>query len=94
MSQIEWPTQTEVADSLKAEIGELISLGSVDPEGIDVRLSVSEDGWSLHFGDSGYDTDHRGFWGSGSADTESDLDALAFDLLEQALDSYAQIEED
>ncbi len=34
---------------------------------IDVRLQVHESGqWSLHFGDSSYDQDHRGVWGSSS----------------------------
>lgn len=38
-----------------------------DFSGTDVRLQVSEDGgWTLHFGSSDYDQDHRGFWASSS----------------------------
>lgn len=40
-----------------------------DEEGersMDVRLQVVDGSWTLNTGDASYDTDHRGYWGSGS----------------------------
>lgn len=65
---------------------------------IDVRLQlISPDEYSVKCGDASYDTDHRGYWGASSVsadDTDSDLEATAEDLLEQALDHAAQCDED
>ena len=34
-----------------------------DFRGSDVRLQVNDDGgWTLHYGSSDYDQDHRGYW--------------------------------
>lgn len=71
---------------------------------LDVRLQVRqlEDGevtWRLWTGDSSYDNDHRGFWGSTSLaflgdpdDAGFEPDKLAEDLREQALDSAAMFD--
>lgn len=74
-----------------------------DDDMIDVRLQVLTDvhtsrhqpgtGWTLHSGDASYDTDHRGYWGSGSVtaqDTNRALRELARDLIQQAQDDEAQ----
>lgn len=62
-----------------------------DGSWVDVRLQVFDDGqWSIHSGDSSYDQDHRGHWGCGSLNHETDCDELAQELLDEAMDSYAQ----
>ena len=60
---------------------------------IDVRLRLQADGsFTVLYGDPSYDTDHRGFWGSSSIAVDTDLEALAHDLLDQALDDQSQSE--
>src|SRR4029078_13330896 len=59
-------------------------------ECIDVRLQVQSDGWTVHFGDSSYDQDHRGFWGASCIVTTSNCREVARDLIEQAKDHEAQ----
>lgn len=61
-----------------------------DWDSIDVRLQVSEDGWSIHTGDSSYDQDHRGFWGASSMDERTNCYDLAKDLIDQAREHQAQ----
>jgi hypothetical protein len=60
---------------------------------MDVRLQVYPDGsWSLRYGPSDYDQDHRGYWGAGSIaldDGDETLDSVARELVEQALDQAA-----
>lgn len=60
----------------------------------DVRLQVCDDGgWALHYGDSSYDQDHRGFWGASCLPARRRpgfLRHVAEDLLEQVKDAYAQ----
>lgn len=66
----------------------------------DVRLQVYADGvWAIHYGDSSYDLDHRGFWGASCVPgvvngrvTRFRSRDIAKDLLEQAKDAYAQSE--
>ncbi len=68
----------------------------VDPEtgerySMDVRLRVASDGWYLHTGDSSYDTDHRGLWGSLSVsrrDTLATLRETAASMIREALDQW------
>jgi len=58
---------------------------------IDVRLQVYDNGtWALRSGSSDYDQDHRGYWGSGTVDADTDWAALAEDLIEQCLEQYAE----
>ena len=58
---------------------------------LDVRLQLQANGsFVVHFGDPSYDTDHRGFWGSSSIAVDSDLEDVAHDLLDQALDDQSQ----
>lgn len=58
---------------------------------MDVRLQVFEDGqWALRTGDSQYDQDHRGYWGSGILDGKRfNSENLARDLLNQAKEQHA-----
>ena len=59
----------------------------------DVRLQVYDDGsWSVRFGDSSYDQDHRGFWGSSGVPGDGrrfDSRAIAKDLVEQVREQAA-----
>lgn len=59
----------------------------------DVRLQVYQDGdWSVRWGDSQYDLDHRGYWGCSSispGDADSDLVEVAQYLLRQVEDDMA-----
>lgn len=55
--------------------------------------------WTMHTGDSQYDTDHRGFWGSSSVPGVVDgivkrcnAREIARDLIDQARDMHAQSE--
>jgi hypothetical protein len=58
---------------------------------------VYEDGaWSVHTGDSSYDTDHRGYWGASCIAvpaTLADASDLAADLIDQVCDDFAQVQE-
>jgi len=65
----------------------------------DVRLQVWPDGqWRVRYGDSSYDQDHRGYWGSssipganrkGRVSRFNSVD-VARDLIDQARDMHAQ----
>jgi hypothetical protein len=83
----EWPSVAEVAAALE---GCADDLGEDDDESsIDVRLQVTEGStWAIHTGDASYDTDHRGYWGASSADSETDLTELAAALLDQAKEQW------
>lgn len=63
-------------------------------DGIDVRLQVHEGGgYSIHEGDSQYDTDHRGYWGASSVPGNNkrfNAIDLAKELIDQAADMAAQ----
>lgn len=68
----------------------------------DVRISlhVDDDGdvtWAGCWGDPQYDNDHRGFWGSGclsSKDNAEDIESLARELMDQALDHYFEMHDE
>ena len=80
------------AYSLEGEGGK--SLEDVYGGGIEVRLQVMPSGsWSVHYGDPGYDTDHRGYWASSSVPgSNENFDALdlAQELIHEAGDDAAQ----
>lgn len=60
---------------------------------LDVRLQVHAGSWALHTGDSQYDQDHRGYWGSASIDgvlTRKAAREMARDLIDQAADQFAE----
>lgn len=81
-----WPTADEIASDLKHVAADLAD----DEEGTDVRLRVQADGdWELKVGLSDYDTDHRGYWGASSISSDSDVKAVAADLLDQAEEQFA-----
>ena len=60
----------------------------------DVRLQLHNDGTiSIHYGDAQYDTDHSGYWGASTlsqSDSTADLEYMARDLVNQAIDSAAE----
>lgn len=62
------------------------------PEGHDVRLQVYKTGdWAVRFGDSSFDQDHRGYWGSSSipgGNRRFHSENVARDLISQAKDQY------
>lgn len=87
-----FPTINDVAKELR-EINKETLEPYDDDEGIDVRLQVFPDGhWAVHSGASGYDQDHRGYWGSASVPGNnrrfSSTD-VARDLIDQARDDKA-----
>jgi hypothetical protein len=56
----------------------------------DFRLQVKKSGWQTHEGDSQFDQDHRGNWGSTSVPygcTREEALNLARDLIDQAQES-------
>ncbi len=56
-----------------------------DYAALDVRLQVISDGWVIQTGDSSYDSDHRGYWGSSCITWEREnLEDVARSLVEQA----------
>lgn len=80
-----------ISDSVEDD---MIERGCDEPI-IDVRLQVAEDlcSYSLHSGDSSYDQDHRGYWGSGSVGQNMSFFAckgLAVELCEQVADNHAE----
>jgi len=77
----------------RADVGAHFS----DEEGdhyIEVRLQVYEDGdWTVRWGDSQYDQDHRGYWGSSSVPGNGKRfksEEVARDLINQARDHASQ----
>jgi hypothetical protein len=84
-----FPTIKQVASNLKYINS---TIDSTNEDGLDIRLHVWEDeSWTIHTGDSQYDTDHRGFWGSstlmGKCNWLSIRD-IARDLLDQVKEDY------
>lgn len=76
-----------IADEIEGLI--LTHLDADSAECIDIRLQVYENGdWSLHTGDSQYDTDHTGYWGATIAGVDSDPADLAEDLVSEAEEDY------
>ncbi|MHB8107999.1 MAG: hypothetical protein ACYDH4_11325 [Candidatus Cryosericum sp.] len=95
--KLRFPSVKDVARELRAinnqfDAGEEDDFG--ETEGVDVRLQVSEGGaWSVHYGDSSYAQDHRGFWGASSVPggrKRFNATRDAADLIDQAEDQAAQ----
>lgn len=88
-----WPSVLAIAAELRG------INANVEGE-CDVRLNVREGeplAWNVLWGDSSYDTDHRGFWGAASVPGVVDGKVCRFssldvakDLLEQAKEHAAQ----
>jgi hypothetical protein len=57
---------------------------------VEVRLQVVDDSWVVHVGSPQYDTDHHGYWGSGTVTPKTNCRELARDLIDQAKDDHAQ----
>ena len=86
-------------DEVAAELRRINKNDAGEPEhgeedaSIDVRLQVYPDGqWAVRWGDSQYDQDHRGFWGSSSVPGDNrrfDSKDIARDLIDQAREHKA-----
>lgn len=87
-----FPSIKSVAKVL-AQINREVDASDVEPEGVDVRLQVYEDGeWAVRWGLSDYDQDHRGHWGASSVPggkRRFNSRETARDLIEQAKESHA-----
>ena len=87
---VKMPPIAEVTKFLTAIKKQLKSWGIKETDG---RLQVWPDGgWNLHSGDSQYDQDHRGYWGSSGVSTSDSADHLrrvAKDLIDQAREDAA-----
>lgn len=75
-------------EEVKAELERIVEFTNFDDLGqddgyLDVRLRVFEGDWEIKFGDSQYDTDHRGLWGYASISEESDLEEIAQELIDE-----------
>jgi hypothetical protein len=97
---LEFPSVRAVASMLRAENDYIRRTFPVDrlseDFGGDVRLQVLDSGtWELWTGDSQYDTDHRGYWGSASLNGEPfDSMAMARQLIDDCKEHYAQVKDD
>ncbi len=82
---IAMPTIEEVKAELEriAAFTDFDDLGQDDDGYLDVRLRVFEGDWEVKFGDSQYDTDHRGSWGYASICEDSDLSEVAQELIDE-----------
>ena len=60
------------------------------PDYLDIRLRLQADGsFDVLSGDASYDTDHRGYWGASSINSDTaktELHGIAADLVDQAID--------
>ena len=94
-------TQVNIGDVMDIVYGYGQSLATYDPADIteygsdepggDIRLQV-HNGWMVHTGDSQYDQDHRGYWGSGwvpAGCTQAQARDIARELVEEAADHEA-----
>lgn len=83
----EWSTAEEIASCLERLKHSLSKDGE---EWLDVRLQVREGDygidWKIWEGDAQDDWDHRGYWGAGSINLETDCGKLAEELLDQCLE--------
>jgi hypothetical protein len=65
-----------------------------DTVGTDIRLQLHDGTWSFHTGDSQYDQDHRGAWGSGFCPrgvSKAEARSIAKDLIDEAMSDYAEM---
>jgi|TARA_Y100000310_G_scaffold285304_1_gene308691 hypothetical protein len=56
---------------------------------MEIRLQVVDGSWAVHYGDPGYDLDHRGFWGAAWLPRTGTVPDIARDLIEQVRDAAA-----
>lgn len=88
-------TLIEITPSIEDVAREVDCVNNLWAEGeIDIRLQVYPDGeWALHYGGAGYDTDHRGYWGSSSVPGNGKpikAREIASDLIDQMQEQAAQ----
>jgi hypothetical protein len=79
-----FPSVRDLAANLIFTKVELRNYPRGEVEEIEVRLQVTEEGWWLWTGDPQYDTDHRGWWGSGVITRTTNCAELAKELLAEA----------
>jgi hypothetical protein len=84
---IQWPSIKEVAEELSILKDLLRDYREGETE---VRLQVSEEFWDVLWGDPSFDQDHSGFWGASIINHRTNVRELAWELLEEAKDSWFQ----
>lgn len=90
------PSRELLTAVLKDLVPTELQFADPECEELEVRLQVTDSdtgGFSLHFGDPQYDTDHRGYWGASHVTRDMPDDAyeiVAEELLEQTEEHYAQ----
>lgn len=93
--RLRWPTIEAIATAIR--VVNRTARPDTD-DGIDVRLQVYPDGqWSLRWGPSDFDLDHRGYWGSSSVpgwNHQINARAIARDLKSQAQEQHATSADD
>ena len=83
MANVKFPRICDVVSALRA-VRESMDQGQTD---MDVRLQVYRSCvWAIRIGDSGFDSDHLGYWGASAIDKKTSIKTItsvAKDLLEQ-----------
>lgn len=92
-----WPSVKDVAADLRFISKQPLGPECADEDGeirIDVRLQVVPgEGWHVWEGQSCYDTDHRGYWGSSCVPANGkrfNARNVARELIAEARDAWAQ----
>jgi hypothetical protein len=91
---MKFPSIKDVASRLR-EINRAVSKQDEgEDDYCDIRLQVYEDGtWFVRWGDSSYDLDHRGYWGSScvpGCGKRFNSQMVARELISQVKDMYYQ----
>ena len=64
------------------------SLTDFEVDYCDIRIQLVDGDYRFHFGDSQFDSDHRGQWGYGTVHLEdTDFVALATEMVEECLEN-------
>lgn len=88
---MQFPSVKELADYLdKLQVSMEREIADSGEEGLDVRLQVTDSAWHVHTGDASYDTDHHGVWGASGLLEDSNVTAIARELIGDAKDMHAQ----
>lgn len=88
---MKFPTVGVLADYLdKLQVSMEREITDSGEDGLDVRLQVTDDAWHVHTGDASYDSDHHGAWGASVLLEDSNVTAVARELIDEAKDMEAQ----
>ena len=91
---MKFPSIKSVAAELSYIKDDLKSYSKDEVEYIEVRLQVHPNGsWQVWAGDPCYDTDHRGYWGASEVWRDTNVRALAKELIEEARAHHSQSRE-